>query len=100
MSVSARRPELEQVPVRVVEVVRLGVHPVELCRPVHLDPRVAHTLDGRVELVARHVEGEMDVTESLALRKGRVLLEHEWPAVECQPLLPVVLAREEPRPFI
>src|SRR5262249_679983 len=87
-------------PVGVVEVVRLRVHPLELLRSVDLDAGAAHALHGRVELVARDLQGEVDVAEPLALGVGRVLFVHQRPAVERESLLAIVRAGEEPGPFV
>src|SRR5262249_47266410 len=86
------RPELEQVPVRVVEVVRPRAHPLELDRPVDVHPGAAHALDSGFQFVARDVEGEVDAAETLAHGTGRVLLEHERAAVERQALLAIARA--------
>src|SRR5215831_19392222 len=95
-----RRPELEQVPVGVVEVVRLRVHPLELLRAVDLDARAAHAIHCRVELGARDLESEVDVAEPLAFRMRRVLLVHQRPAVEPKALLAIVRAGVEPGPLV
>jgi ABC-2 type transport system permease protein len=88
--VGLRRPELQEISVGVVEVVRAGVHPVELHGAVNIDACVTDARDRRLQVVGRDVEREMDATEALAFREGRVLLEHQWAAVQCKPLFPAV----------
>src|SRR5262245_19290192 len=98
--IHATATRLEQVPVRVVEVVRLRVHPVELHRAVHLDAGGADTRYTALELVARHLECEVDLAEALPFGMRGVLLEHQRSPVDREALLAVVGAGEEPRPLV
>src|ERR671935_2197472 len=96
-----RRPELEQVPVRVVEVVRASVEDIlEVNRPVHVHTGMTHARDGLVEVVARHLERKVNVPEALALRKRRVLLEEQLPSMQCDALRLPRVPGPEPRPFV
>src|SRR5437867_4888306 len=95
-----RGPELEQVAVRVVEVVGARLHPVEVDRAVDLDARLAHTVECAVQFVARYLEGEVNRAPARATGRGRLVLEEERPAMESDALRLIGLARPEPRPVV
>src|SRR5438132_1919215 len=97
---TSRRPELEQVRVRVVEVVRTGLHPVEVDRPVDIDTRLPHAVDCCVELVARNLEGKMHRAPAFSARKRRLILEEQRAAMETDPLRRPGPSRPEPRPVV
>src|SRR5437763_5139057 len=80
---TSRRPELQEVAVQVVEVIRRRVErPVELDRPVDVDPCIAHTLNRRTEVRAGDIEREVHAPEAFPFRIGGVLLEQERAAVQ------------------
>src|SRR5438552_8143023 len=98
---SPRRPELQEVAVQVVEVIRRRVErPVELDRAVDVDPCIAHTLNRGTEVRAGDVEREVHAPEAFPFRIGRVLLEQERAAVQCNALRGARSPGPEPRPLV
>lgn len=67
---------------------------------MHFDARAASSIDGRVELVTRDLEGKVQTAEALSLGIRRMLFEQELTTMQGHALRRALLARPEPRPFL
>ncbi len=81
-----RRPELDEVPVGVVEIPGVGEHPFEADRSVNGHTRRTDPLDLRIEILTGDLHREMNPAEPLARRARGVLFEQKWAAMQRQAL--------------